>query len=114
MQRRATSRCLGKDSEKLADCKAGFCPTAFASPTTLRSGCSLQSLLAFVISLSFYFFLDLSLMMVGSKLLSGTMKHSPACDSLFRMTKSMKSKKSQVMVTSNILLALSLKQRTMA
>lgn len=50
---------------------------------------------------------------VRSKLLSGTMKHSPDCDSVVRMTKSMKSKKTQVMVTSNILLALSLKQRAM-
>lgn len=52
-------------------------------------------------------------MKVGSKLLSGTMKHSRDCDTMVRMTKSMKSKKTQVMVTSNILLALSLKQRAM-
>jgi len=53
-------------------------------------------------------------MMARSKLLSGTMRESPACETMVRITNSIKTKKTQVMVASSILLSLSLKQRARA
>lgn len=105
MEWRASSGCLGKDSEKLAKCKAGFQIT-----TTLRSGCSSQSLLAFVISFLFCFFLDLSLMMVE---VSCQVQWNTDLTVTPWLEWPNPWRARTVMVTSNILFALSLKQRAM-